>query len=159
MKKLLLSLFLLLPLISKAEQNSFSITPKAILSGICFIDASDIALGNIGYTGYSSGTGNITVLCTRTTTFSIAIATGSNGTSGNRYLKHTTAADKIPYTICKGPGFNGSACSSGVWWTGEYVLNSTGTGFFQTFKPYVYTVNSYTRPGNYSDSTSAIITF
>lgn len=159
MKKLLISILLLFPLLGKAEQTSFTISPQSILSGICVINASDITLGTIGYTGYSSGSGTINVLCTRTTTYSIAIATGSNGTSGGRYLKHATASDKIAYIICKGLGFNGVDCTNGLWWTGSFVLNGTGTGFVQTFKPYVYTVNSYVTPGIYSDTTSAIITF
>lgn len=161
MKKLILSFLLLFSLssLTQADQTSFTINPKAILSGICLINASDITLGSIGYTGYSSGSGTINVLCTRTTTYSIAISTGSNGSAGGRYLKHDTASDKIPYIVCKGPGFNGTDCTNGLWWTGSFVLNSTGTGLVQTFKPYVYTVNSYVTPGNYSDTTSAIITF
>jgi spore coat protein U-like protein len=159
--------------ISEANAGALTATTKtsATLQGFCSISTTSIAFGNIAAQGtvqtiYAPSQGNVQILCTKGTSYSIQLNAGSNETNSGRRLRGASSGDLIIYAICPTASFSGTwatgQCSAGAWFTDgsyNYPINSTGTGSIQNFPAYGVIQTGYYTPDNYSDSITATVSY
>lgn len=159
MKKVIkIGIIIALSLISAstfATQLNATTQASAKLASSCTVSSTDISFGLLGTQSntFQEGTGTLNVLCSKSASYTIAIALGSNGVSGYRYMVGATTGntDKITYAVCQKEGFVGTSCTGTLWYTGSYVLHATGTGINQTYTMYGYAKEGFYTPDNYSD--------
>jgi spore coat protein U-like protein len=170
MKKIHLIGLLSLLLISQISfAGSVVATTKATatLNKTCSVSSQEINFGTLSLnttsnTYYSNG--NVAVLCTKGTSYSIQItfhtpATGSTIYNGNALTGYMTGANTgsvIPYSIQPHPIDN-----STVWGS----ISDVGNGFVQNHTEYgeiqlnAFGVSAFPTPDNYSDIAIATITY
>lgn len=154
--------FITLSISSLAQTTNLTATTtaSASLANVCYVSSTDVNFGTItaSTTGATSATGNLGVLCTKGTSYSIVISLGNNG---DRMLKGSTSGQLLYYSICQKPGWSnagGSSCTTGPWLTG-YPYTSVGTGALQNIPVYGYVPNGYYTPDNYSDTEVVTLTY
>lgn len=172
MKKNYISILLTLGLTSVAFGSTTTATNKATasLAASCQISAPDVSFGDYVPTTQSNTSQNITILCTRGSSYTISSKAASNATSfpwalsmpNNPYhaagvMTNTTdATQKIYYEMY---------FSWAGYWDEDMNLapqkyTSTGTGANQVINiPYRLVAGQYAAPGNYTASHTMTITF
>ena len=166
-----ISLVLVLAIPVQAGTTTATTQAIAKLQGMCTIATTGISFGNIVAQGssqlvYSPSAGNVQVLCTKNTSYSIQLGAGAHETNSGRRLKGVNSGDLIMYAICSTPSFTGSwstgQCTAGAWFTDgtfNYPVTSNGTGSLQNFPIYGVIQTGYYTPDNYSDTITATISY
>ena len=134
------------------------LTVKALVQKNCTISATNLVFPAQGLlTAPVPGSSQISVQCTNNNAYSLALNGGTVG--GNvlaRKMKHSTAADTVGYQLYQGSNY------AIVWGdaTGGSPMAGLGTGAAQSYTVYGLVPPQATpRPGSYSDTVTATITF
>jgi spore coat protein U-like protein len=146
---------LTLPLLSPA----FPFPVTATIANDCQISAANI---NFGSTGVLKSTlnaaGSITVTCTNLNTWSIALSAGSGAraTTSTRYMTGP-GGDTVAYGLYTNSSYSVPWGDGG---SGSATVGGNGTGTAQTIPVYARVLPQATpRPGNYSDTIIATVSF
>ena len=146
-------------------------TPKATatLAKSCTISATGIDFGNVtgsSHTQWAPSAGNIGVLCSNQTAYTIALNMGLDNISHSRNMVGTNSGQTITYTVCQTQSFSGTFGSGGscgkTWRTDTDVsvtYAGTGNGFLQNIPTYGIINSGYYTPDTYSDTITATITY
>ena len=152
---------------AQAAGASASTKATASLSSMCTISATDINFGTLNLqasNNISYANGNVAVLCTKGSPYSIQItfstpATGStiyNGHALTGYLTGKNSSSHIPYSIQPHPIDNSSTWGA---------ITGTGNGAVQNYTEYgevqlnMFGAPAYPIPDIYSDTAIATITY
>ena len=154
----LIGLLLNCPLSSPSLTLQIPLTVKALVQKNCTISATNLVFPAQGVlTVPVPGSSQISVQCTNNNAYSLALNGGTVG--GNvlaRKMKHSTAADTVGYQLYQGSNY------AIVWGdaTGGSPMAGLGTGAAQSYTVYGLVPPQATpRPGSYSDTVTATITF
>lgn len=156
---LLATLLINCPIAAPSQTLNIPLTVQATVQKNCTVNATNLAFPPQGLlNSVVTGTGTITVRCTNNNAFSVALSGGSVANNvAARKMKHATAADTVSYQLYQDGGY-ATIWGDGV--TGGTPLTGTGTGSNQLFTVYGRVpVQATPRPGNYSDTVTATITF
>ena len=153
----LIGLLLNCPLSSPSLTLQIPLTVKALVQKNCTISATNLVFPAQGLlTAPVPGSSQISVQCTNNNAYSLALNGGTVG--GNvlaRKMKHSTAADTVGYQLYQGSNY------AIVWGdaTGGSPMAGLGTGAAQSYTVYGLVPQATPRPGSYSDTVTATITF
>ncbi|MBR8657402.1 spore coat U domain-containing protein [Achromobacter sp. Marseille-Q0513] len=146
------------PLSAPSQTLQIPLTIKALVQKNCTISATNLVFPAQGLlTAPVPGSSQISVQCTNNNAYSLALNGGTVG--GNvlaRKMKHSTAADTVGYQLYQGSNY------AVVWGdaTGGSPLAGQGTGAAQSYTVYgLVPAQATPRPGSYSDTVTATITF
>lgn len=156
---LLATLLINCPIAAPFQTLSIPLTVQTTVQKNCTINAGNLAFPAQGLLNHVvTANAMITVRCTNNNAFSVALNGGSVANNvAARKMKHATAADTVSYQLYKDDGY---ATIWGDGLTGGTPLSSTGTGANQQFTVYGRVpVQATPRPGNYTDTVTATITF
>ena len=129
---------------------SFSVS--VTLQASCIVSATNIYFGTVGLlTNNIDTTGTISVTCTSTTPYKIALSYGNGVGAGTGRARYTPGPNgsQISYNLYSDSG------RSSIWGSnlGVDTVNSTGTGADQDFTIYARVPPQTTQPaGTYSDT-------
>jgi spore coat protein U-like protein len=123
--------------------------------------AKQCSLGNptLAFGAYDPNAGNLdvstalSVSCTKTTPFTIALGNGANFTAPNRFMKDAVSGDTLRYELYSDPA------RSTVWNATNTVAGTGGTNTSETVYGRVFTGQFVTPAALYSDTVVATITF
>ena len=138
---------------AQASTAGASILVTASELSLCTVTALPLAFGNYAGTVVSSST-SLTVLCTSTTPYTIALNGGSTsgGTTSARLLYNSVAATSLGYSLYT------DAAHTTPW--AANTVAGTGTGLAQTVNVYGgIAAGLPITPGLYSDSVTATLTY
>jgi spore coat protein U-like protein len=148
-----------------------TLNSSAKLSGVCTINAQNISLGSIiAGQPSSTGYGNISIQCTKGTSYSYYLSFPSDGTDCP-YLIGSQSGDKLYYGILINGTINdlyGPISSTGTGLTQSWTMTGMVTPPASRWnssnvcknRTSIYTgVNPYITPDNYSNYVSAIISY
>jgi len=149
---------------SFAGQTTNHFSSNVSLAASCSISADTFDFGDLtAITSPStiSKTLSLNVLCTRNSSFSVLLDSGSNhDASNNRFMKAQNSSDVIQYGICKTSSFSTSPYYCGSpWWGTTYTYTATGTGKPQVISGYIFSRTGFYKPNNYSDTVVTTILF
>jgi len=155
-----LAVAVLSPSIVFAQTTTAQFTVQITIAGACQINsATNMDFGSHGVlTTNTDATSLVTVQCTNTTPFNLALSAGSGGSGAtvtNRLMTGTGGA-KVTYSLYR------TAARDTVWGTtvGTNTLAGTGTGAPQQFTVYGRVPPQNTpAPGVYTDTVTATITY
>jgi len=156
---LLSTLLINCPIAAPTQTLSIPLNVQATVQKNCTINATNLAFPSQGLLNHVvTANGTITVRCTNNNAFSVALNGGSVANNvAARKMKHQTAADTVSYQLYQDSNY---ATIWGDSVTGGTPLTNTGTGANQQFTVYGRVpVQTTPRPGNYSDTVTATITF
>ncbi|MBB1625372.1 spore coat U domain-containing protein [Achromobacter sp. UMC71] len=156
---LLATLLVNCPITTPMQTLFVPLTVQATVQKNCTINATNLAFPAQGLLNHVvTANGQITVRCTNNNAFSVALSGGSVANNvAARKMKHATAADTVSYQLYQDGGY---ATIWGDGLTGGTPLTGTGTGANQQFTVYGRVpVQATPRPGNYTDTVIATITF
>ena len=146
------------PLSSPDTTLSIPLTVKALVQKNCTISATNLVFPAQGVlTVPVPGSSQISVQCTNNNAYSLALNGGTVG--GNvlaRKMKHSTAADTVSYQLYQGSNY------AIVWGDASGGSPKTGLGSGTVQNHTVYgrvPAQTTPRPGSYSDTVTATITF
>lgn len=164
MKKFILLISALFINSSFAGQTTNHFSSNVSLAASCSISADTFDFGDltaVGSPSTISKTLSLNVLCTRNSSFSVLLDSGSNhDASNNRFMKATNSSDLIQYGICKTLVFGTSPYYCGSpWWGSSYTYTATGTGKPQIISGYIFSRTGFYKPDNYSDTVITTILF
>lgn len=132
-------------------------TATVTIPAFCSVGASStVAFPTQGIlSGAVDATGTVRVTCTNTTSYSIALSTGSNASGAVRRMKHVSAAEYVTYELYTNTG------RSTVWSSsGGGLVAATGAGSEQSFTVYGRVpAQSTPKPGNYADTVAITVTY
>lgn len=156
--------------IAYAGSATVATQSTAKISNVCYLSATNINFGTLNLAAsnninYSNGT--LSVLCTKGTSYSIIMSWGTtaSGTSytnsrpNTGWMTGANTGNHIAYSIQQQP-INNSLPS----W-GSTTVSGTGTGANKDYTMYgevqlnAYGAPAYPVPDNYSDNTTATISF
>jgi len=154
------ALGLLLSNSANAQTTSAQFTVQITIAGACQVNsATNMDFGTHGVlSANTDATSIVTVQCTNTTPFNIALSAGSGGSGAtvtNRLMTGTGGAT-IGYSLYR------TAARDTVWGTtvGTNTLAGTGTGAPQPFTVYGRVLPQNTpAPGVYTDTVTATISY
>lgn len=146
--------------------TTFNVT--ATVPGTCKVSAANLAFGT--YTpgsGAITGNSDITVNCTNTTAFTVALSAGDSGSYTQRYMENTTtSSDLLDYQL-----YTTSALTS-VWGDGSSTdgtstVTGTGAGMApaNAITETVYgqipdtATNQAAVPGSYQDTITVTVSY
>lgn len=159
--KLFLMAFTVIASQAFAGTTSTNFQSTATLSSSCVVSATTLAFGVItpASTGVNKSTSNINVLCTKDTSYTLALSTG-NGTYAQRHMVGTNGnTNKLNYNIY----VDSSYPFSDIWGDGtNNTANVWEISSGTTFNHVVYGVlplNQYLQPDNYSDNLTVSLTY
>lgn len=156
---LLATLLINCPIAAPTQTIFVPLNVQATVQKNCTINATNLAFPSQGLLNHVvTANGTITVRCTNNNAFSVALSGGSVANNvAARKMKHQTAADTVSYQLYQDSNY-ATIWGDGV--TGGTPLTNTGTGANQQFTVYGRVpVQTTPRPGNYSDTVTATITF
>lgn len=156
---LLATLLINCPIAAPTFRIPIPLTVQATVQKNCTINATNLAFPPQGLLNHVvTANGQITVRCTNNNAFSVALNGGSvAGNVAARKMKHATAADTVSYQLYQDGGY-ATVWGDGI--TGGTPLTGTGTGANQQFTVYGRVpVQTTPRPGDYTDTVIATITF
>ncbi|AUT45656.1 spore coat U domain-containing protein [Achromobacter sp. AONIH1] len=146
------------PLSSPTWVMTMPLTVKALVQKNCTISATNLVFPAQGVlTVPVPGSSQISVQCTNNNAYSLALNGGTVG--GNvlaRKMKHSTAADTVSYQLYQGSNY------AIVWGDASGGSPKTGLGSGTVQNHTVYgrvPAQTTPRPGSYSDTVTATITF
>lgn len=156
-KVLVLSLLSGSSLFVHAANVTSSMQTTASIQGMCELTMENIEFGDMSPINITSKgmIQELFVKCTKDTTYSIGISNG-NGTISQRYMSSVEGnADTLPYNIYT------DATRSTVVGNGSEgsLISGKGTGEDVGHQFYAYSLGTYIRAGNYSDSLVMTITY
>ena len=149
-----------------AGSTTSPVQSTAKLTSTCVLSATSINFGDITQTGATStnkwATGNIQVLCTKNSSYSINLNGGTKPGTW-RYMTGNSSAATVAYTVCQSQSFNGSfpggpGCVT-PWWQRYGQVNGTGTGALQTYNAYGVTPTGFYNPDSYVDTITATVSY
>ncbi len=155
---LLFGAFVNCPLSSPGATLSIPLTVKALVQKNCTISATNLVFPAQGLlTVPVPGSSQISVQCTNNNAYSLALNGGTVG--GNvlaRKMKHSTAADTVSYQLYQAGNY------AVIWGDASGGAPKTGLGSGAVQNHTVYgrvPAQATPRPGSYSDTVTATITF
>ena len=128
---------------------------SATLTAYCTVATGNLAFGSYNGSTADATTANISVTCTNTTGYSVALDAGttSGGTTAVRKLT-AGGTDTINYTISQDAGHSTN------WATGGSAQAGTGNGASQTLVAYGnIAAGQFVTPGNYTDTVTVTLTY
>lgn len=158
MKKIIPLLLINLVLSTHAfAANTITATTQASakLSSICSLTANNLDFGTLTSGVTTKVSSSISVLCTKSTPYSVSMSYPINLGSG--YMTSSTSSDQVSFNIYSDTGYGTNA----IWNTNSYnyVLNAIGTGATQTYMTYGATQAGYVTPGVYSATVNVIVSY
>lgn len=144
------------PTVASAATASTTFQVTATVQSTCLISAAPLAFGT--YTGVVNSTSsNLTVTCTSTTPYNVGLdaGTASGATVSNRSMLDASS-NKLNYKLSKDSG-NTTNWGNTV---GTDTAAGTGSGSAQTMTVYgQIPAGQYVKPGSYSDTITATLTY
>lgn len=152
---------------SQAGTQNANMQSSATLGSTCSISAITVNFGDLSQKTASpqvvSETETFQALCTKGTAYTIQIDDGANTSGNNRYMIGANSGNLLQYGICytNVVSVNPWACQSGAdSWNPTVPAHAfTGTGTTQSINAYVFAPTGYYVPDNYSDTTTATLSF
>lgn len=163
----LISCITLLSSGAQAGTTSANMQTQATLGTTCTISASTVNFGDLSQKTASpqvvTETENFQALCTKNTAYTIQIDDGANTSGNNRYMKGASSGTLLQYGICytNFVSVNPWSCASGddSWNPTVPAHAFTGTGVVQNITAYIFAPTGYYVPDNYTDTTTATLSF
>lgn len=139
-----------------AATGNFNVR-MTVVSECKLITTNDLSFGSTGIwtSNIDQGT-NMSVQCTNSTPYTVALGTGSFGTSvADRRMKNSSSADTIAYQLYR------DTARTQVWGTAAGdTLSGTGTGVAQTLTVYGRVpVQGAVAVGSYSDTITVTVSY
>lgn len=147
--------------ISYAGSTTATTQASASLAKNCLLSATNISFGTFNLAaGETDANGSINVLCTKGTTYNIAINWGhvEAQQSQNGDMIGASSGDIIAYGI-------NSSYHSGFMWGVDHPVNGVGNGLTQSYTTYgraytgIYGHPAYPTPDNYSDTVTIALNY
>ena len=136
----------------------YGTTPVAVsgsVSATCAVSSGNLAFGTYSAASASTSTANLSINCSNTTPYTIALSGGLNADASSRRLASGT--NYLPYLLYRDSG------RTLLWGNGTMfgsTVSGTGTGSAQTVPVYGrIAAGQYVRPGAYSDTVVVTVTY
>lgn len=125
---------------------------QATVLNTCVVQTSPVVFANVGV-DEATANGSITVNCTNTSAFTVALNGGESGDISARELSHASLPTSFTYQLYTDAGFNT------VWGDGVTGSQANGTGPTQTLTVYGRTTSMPDAAGAYSDEVQVTVTY
>lgn len=125
---------------------------QATVINTCVVATSPVVFSNVGLDEVTAN-GAITVNCTNTSAFTVALDGGDAGDISARTLSHTTLPASFGYQLYTDAGL------TTVWGDGVTGSQANGTGPSQTLTVYGRTTSTPDTAGAYSDEVQVTVTY
>jgi spore coat protein U-like protein len=141
---------------AQATTATATMNNTAAVAAYCTVSTGSLAFGT--YTGSADSTtsANVSVTCTNTTSYTVALNAGTTtgATETARKLKAATSAATLAYSISSDAG------STTNWGTTAGAQTGTGTGAAQTLTAYgKIAAGQFVTPDNYADTVTVTLTY
>lgn len=125
---------------------------QATVLNTCVVTTSPVVFSNVGLDEVTAN-GSVTVNCTNTSAFTVALDGGDAGDIAARTLTHATLPTSFEYQLYTDAGF------TTVWGDGVTGSQANGTGPSQTLTVYGRTTTTPDEAGAYSDEVQVTVTY
>ena len=125
---------------------------QAVVLNTCAVATTPVVFSNLGVVA-GTANGSITVTCTNTGGFTVALDGGESGDIAARELTHDSVATSFTYQLYSDVGL------TTVWGDGSTGSTVAGTGPLDTIVVYGQTTGTPDTAGTYGDSVQVTVTF
>lgn len=141
---------------AQAGTATATMSNSATLAAYCTVSTGNLAFGTYNGTSAAATSANVSVTCTKTTTYTVALDAGttSGGTLTVRELLGGVSGDKLNYTISQDAGHATN------WASGGSAESGTGNGSAQTLVAYGnIAAGQFVTPDSYTDTVTVTLTY
>jgi len=141
---------------AQATQTTATMSNSATLAAYCTVSTGSLAFGTYNGSGAVSTTANVSVTCTKTTSYTVALDAGttSGGSLTVRKLVGGSSGDTLNYTISQDSGHTTN------WSTAASAESGTGNGSAQTLVAYGnIAAGQFVTPDSYTDTVTVTLTY
>ncbi|KCZ55331.1 hypothetical protein HY29_12405 [Hyphomonas beringensis] len=135
-----------------ADTATGNLQVQAVVLNTCAVATLPVVFADVGLTS-TTANGTITVTCTNTGGFTVALNGGGSGDIAARELSHLTETSSFEYQLYTDAGF------STVWGDDSTGSTVSGTGPLDVLTVYGQTTSTPEIAGSYSDSVQVTVTF
>lgn len=138
--------------LAAADEASGTLNVTATVLNTCAVTTSPVSFVNVGLET-TTANGSVTVTCTNSDGFTVALDGGDAADISARTLSHDTETASFTYQLYTDAGF------TTVWGDGTTGSTNAGTGPSDTLIVYGQTTGTPQVAGTYSDSVQVTVTF
>lgn len=135
-----------------AASTTGTLDVQATVVNTCVVQTTPVVFAAVGLDEVTAN-GSVTVNCTNTNGFTVALDGGDSGNISARTLSHTTLPASFTYQLYTNPGL------TTVWGDGVTGSTANGTGPSQTLTVYGRTTSTPNTAGAYSDAVQVTVTY
>jgi spore coat protein U-like protein len=138
--------------VAHAATANGTLDVQATLVNACVVVTSPVVFASVGLDEVTAN-GSVTVNCTNTSAFTVALDGGESGDISARELTHASPPASFTYQLYTDAG------QTTVWGDGVTGTQAKGTGPSQTLTVYGRTTSTPDTAGAYSDEVQVTVTY
>lgn len=137
---------------ASADTATGTLDVEAVVLNSCSVATSPVVFANVELTSVNAN-GSVTVDCTNSGSFTVALDGGESADISARELTHDSSTSTFTYQLYTDSG------RTTVWGDGTTGVTQSGSGPSQTFTVYGSTTSTPSEAGTYDDAVTVTVDF